>query len=288
MDRQSLFCREDLLYLPPLLSSVRSLPTMPIRGAVLSSRPLNVIDFENLFKFRGESACGLPPFMTPSVIAEYSPGIVPVRTKTGFVILSSMYSRFSRAIWLSKYTRRDGQHFTSTAKLSHASNFKATGMREPQPNSGRTNMAFQLIGRLSTSVAMRSTTLSTDGAARSESRSCQTRLSDSCPLTGWCQRFVKIRSQSLMWRSCLCYHSPGVPMKHMSAVVQQLRRERQHVQKQLQRIDQALAALGSSNGASRTMSAAGRRRISLAQKARWAKTRTAKPKRTMSVAARKR
>jgi hypothetical protein len=42
------------------------------------------------------------------------------------------------------------------------------------------------------------------------------------------------------------------------------------VQNQLQRIDGALAALGSnSNGTSRTMSAAGRRRISLAQKARW-------------------
>ena len=78
-------------------------------------------------------------------------------------------------------------------------------------------------------------------------------------------------------------------MKHMSAVVQQLRREREQVHKQLQRIDQALAALGSgsSNGASRTMSAAGRRRISLAQKKRWAKHK-AKPKRTISAAGRKR
>jgi len=78
-------------------------------------------------------------------------------------------------------------------------------------------------------------------------------------------------------------------MKHMSAVVQQLRKEREYAQKQLQRIDEALAALGSnSNGASRTMSAAGRRRISLAQKKRWAKTRTAKPKRTISAAGRRR
>ncbi len=80
-------------------------------------------------------------------------------------------------------------------------------------------------------------------------------------------------------------------MKHMSAVVQQLKKEREHVQQQLQRIDQALAALGSSNsnGASRTISAAGRLRISLAQKERWAKARghAAKPKRTMSVSARK-
>jgi hypothetical protein len=86
----------------------------------------------------------------------------------------------------------------------------------------------------------------------------------------------------------LCYHPAGVPMEHMSVVVQQLKRERQYVQQQLQRIDEALTALGGSpNGASRTISAAGRRRISLAQKARWAKKRTAKPKRTMSVAARK-
>ncbi len=78
-------------------------------------------------------------------------------------------------------------------------------------------------------------------------------------------------------------------MKHMSAVVHQLKKEREHTQQQLQRLDAALAALGSSsNGTSRTMLAAGRRKISLAQKARWAKTRTAKPKRTISAAGRKR
>jgi hypothetical protein len=76
-------------------------------------------------------------------------------------------------------------------------------------------------------------------------------------------------------------------MKHLSAVVQQLKAERAHVHKQLQRIDAAIAALGSSSHGTWKMSAAGRRRISLAQKARWAKTRTVKPKRTMSVAARK-
>jgi hypothetical protein len=77
-------------------------------------------------------------------------------------------------------------------------------------------------------------------------------------------------------------------MKNMSAVIQQLKREHQHLQKQLQRIDEALAALGSSsNRASRTISAAGRRKISLAQKARWAKHK-AKPKRTISAAGRRR
>ena len=75
----------------------------------------------------------------------------------------------------------------------------------------------------------------------------------------------------------------------MSAVVQQLKKEREHTQKQLQRIDEALAALGSSsNGASRTMSAAGRRAISLAQKKRWAKHRTATPTHTISAAGRRR
>jgi hypothetical protein len=87
--------------------------------------------------------------------------------------------------------------------------------------------------------------------------------------------------------------SAGVPMKHMSIVVHQLKKERQHVQQQLQRIDEALAALGgSSNGSSRTMSAAGRRKISLAQKARWAKQKARghapKPKRTISPAGRRR
>ena len=82
----------------------------------------------------------------------------------------------------------------------------------------------------------------------------------------------------------------GLRMKHMFGIVRQLKKEREHVKKQLQRIDEALAALGSVslNGASRTMSAAGRRKISLAQKARWAKQRTAKPKRTISAAGRRR
>jgi hypothetical protein len=77
----------------------------------------------------------------------------------------------------------------------------------------------------------------------------------------------------------------------MSVVVQQLKRERDRAQKEVQRLDAALAALGSvsSNGTSRhTMSAAARRRISLAQKARWAKQKTAKPKRTISAAGRRR
>ena len=80
-------------------------------------------------------------------------------------------------------------------------------------------------------------------------------------------------------------------MANLSVVVQQLKKERERVRKEVQRIDAALEALGSlsSNGASRksTISAAGRKRISLAQKARWAKA-TAKPKRTISLAGRRR
>jgi|ERR1700675_2284107 len=84
-------------------------------------------------------------------------------------------------------------------------------------------------------------------------------------------------------------------MKHMSAVVQQLKKERERAQGEVQRIDAALAALGSvsSNGTSHTMSASARRKISLAQKARWAKRAPraqagkVKPKRTTSAAARR-
>jgi hypothetical protein len=79
-------------------------------------------------------------------------------------------------------------------------------------------------------------------------------------------------------------------MKHMNVVVQQLKKERTRAQQQVQQIDAALTALGSnSNGASHTLSAAGRRAISLAQKARWAKAKghAPKPRRTMSVAARR-
>ena len=63
-------------------------------------------------------------------------------------------------------------------------------------------------------------------------------------------------------------------MGNLSVAVQQLKQERERIRKEGERIDAALLALGSvsSNGSSRrhTMSAAARRRISLAQKARWA------------------
>jgi len=55
-------------------------------------------------------------------------------------------------------------------------------------------------------------------------------------------------------------------MGNLSGVVQQLRKERQRAQKEVERLSAALAALGSSvsngSGQRRTMSAAGRNAIS--------------------------
>lgn len=81
-------------------------------------------------------------------------------------------------------------------------------------------------------------------------------------------------------------------MSNTSAVIEQLKAERERVHKEAQRIDAALAALGTATTTTGTrphaMSAAARRRISVAQKARWAKQRAPKPKRTISAAGRKR
>jgi hypothetical protein len=62
----------------------------------------------------------------------------------------------------------------------------------------------------------------------------------------------------------------------LTAVVHQLKKARVRAQSEVQRIDAALSALGSLNvnGSQRgrhTLSAAARRKISLAQKKRWAK-----------------
>ena len=82
-------------------------------------------------------------------------------------------------------------------------------------------------------------------------------------------------------------------MEIMSRVVQQLRKELQRAENEVNRFRAALSALGgsTSNGHRRTMSAAARRRISLAQKARWAKqngqVEAASPKRIVSSAARR-
>jgi hypothetical protein len=87
-------------------------------------------------------------------------------------------------------------------------------------------------------------------------------------------------------------------LKGLVSIVSELRAERTNLVNQLRHVDAALSVLGKLDGGSsytsprRTLSAAGRRRISLAQKVRWgkqaAKNRGAGPKRKLSVAARRR
>lgn len=95
-------------------------------------------------------------------------------------------------------------------------------------------------------------------------------------------------------------------MLDLSNIVSQLQAQRKQVQSELGRLNAAINALrGTGTGSglgtirvassrpSRTLSAAGRRAISLAQKARWAKraasreAATTKSKRTMSATARR-
>jgi hypothetical protein len=88
-------------------------------------------------------------------------------------------------------------------------------------------------------------------------------------------------------------------IKGLASIVSELRVERTNLASQLKHVDAALSVLGKLNGGSshtkpkRTLSASARKRISLAQKARWAKRATnnqagkVKPKRTMSASARR-
>src|SRR5437588_7594008 len=86
----------------------------------------------------------------------------------------------------------------------------------------------------------------------------------------------------------------------LTGIVRQLRNEKNRAQMEVNRLDAALAALGSLNGSlrgvrpKRRMSAAGRARIAAAQRARWAKTKgfalvghAKKGKRVMSASARR-
>jgi hypothetical protein len=82
----------------------------------------------------------------------------------------------------------------------------------------------------------------------------------------------------------------------LASIVSELRVERTSLANQLKRVDTALSVLGKLKGGSshtkprHTVSASARKRMSLAQKARWvkAKGRAPKPKRTISAAGRKR
>jgi hypothetical protein len=85
-------------------------------------------------------------------------------------------------------------------------------------------------------------------------------------------------------------------LKGLAAIVSELRAVRTNLASQLKHVDAALSVLGKLGGGSsytkptRTLSASARKRMSLAQKARWAKAkgRAPKPKRTISAAGRKR
>jgi hypothetical protein len=82
----------------------------------------------------------------------------------------------------------------------------------------------------------------------------------------------------------------------LAGFVSELKTVRTNLVNELRHVDAALSVLGKMKGGSNstrpkhTMSALARRRMSLAQKARWAKAkgRAPKPKRTISAAGRKR
>jgi len=96
-------------------------------------------------------------------------------------------------------------------------------------------------------------------------------------------------------------------MSNLENALRELREKRSQAQIEIEKLDQVISGIESLNGTGhshkapqltplvsahgkRTMSAAARRKISMAQKARWAKQngQAPKPKRTMSAAGRKR
>jgi hypothetical protein len=88
-------------------------------------------------------------------------------------------------------------------------------------------------------------------------------------------------------------------LKGLVSIVSELRAERMNLVNQLKHVDAALSVLGKLDGGSsytkprRALSASARRKMSIAQKARWAKPSSTgpvdvvKPKRTMSASARR-
>ncbi len=99
------------------------------------------------------------------------------------------------------------------------------------------------------------------------------------------------------------YNSSMPKLEGLGNIVTELRAERAHLVNNLRHVDAALAVLGKLEGgkfatvARRSLSAAARRKMAAAQKARWAKVRgesgasnktnASRPKRTLSAAARK-
>jgi len=86
-------------------------------------------------------------------------------------------------------------------------------------------------------------------------------------------------------------------MAQMTAVIQQLKKERERAAREVAQLDAALAALNGvagRRGGTRTLSVSARERIAAAQRARWARvkgntknTSAVSKKRTLSAAARK-
>jgi hypothetical protein len=85
-------------------------------------------------------------------------------------------------------------------------------------------------------------------------------------------------------------------LKGLASIVSELKVERTNLANQLRHVDAALTVLGKMNGGTsytrpeRTLSASARKRMSLAQKARWAKAngQAPKPKRMISAGGRRR
>jgi hypothetical protein len=80
-------------------------------------------------------------------------------------------------------------------------------------------------------------------------------------------------------------------LRGLAGFVRELRTERTNLVDRLRHVDAALSVLGKlGGGRSHTLSASVRKRMSLGQKARWAKAKdhAPKPKRTISAAGRKR
>jgi hypothetical protein len=91
----------------------------------------------------------------------------------------------------------------------------------------------------------------------------------------------------------------GVTMSNLENALQELREKRSRAQVEIDTLDQLISGIESLNGAggsrgatqtTRFVSAASRRKMAQAQKARWAKVKgdALKPKRTMSAAGRRR
>jgi len=79
-------------------------------------------------------------------------------------------------------------------------------------------------------------------------------------------------------------------MSNLSGIVKQLKKERDRVERELSGLNAALAAFVNVYAGSkpkRKVSAATRRKLSLAQKARWANGQAQRPKRTISASARR-